>query len=237
MSNTKEINDFGLPRWKRALDVLAIWAALPLLLPLAVGVGLIIRLVSNGPILFKQERVGYRGRRFMCLKFRTMYCGAETAPHQGYLRQLMNSNEPMIKMDTTGDARIIPLGRLLRSAGLDELPQLINVLRGEMSLVGPRPCVAYEAARYEPWQLERFNAAPGLTGWWQVNGKNGTTFTRMMQLDIEYTRTKSLGLDLKIMLKTIPALWVQIGDCHGQRKAAQAAARAEAPLPLHVGNH
>jgi lipopolysaccharide/colanic/teichoic acid biosynthesis glycosyltransferase len=143
----------------------------------------------------------------------------------------------MIKMDTTGDARIIPLGRLLRSAGLDELPQLINVLRGEMSLVGPRPCVAYEAARYEPWQLERFNAAPGLTGWWQVNGKNGTTFTRMMQLDIEYTRTKSLGLDLKIMLKTIPALWVQIGDCHGQRKAAQAAARAEAPLPLHVGNH
>jgi len=100
----------------------------------------------------------------MCLKFRTMHCGAETQTHQGHLQQLMDSNAPMIKMDAKGDSRIIPFGRLLRASGLDELPQLINVLFGEMSLVGPRPCIPYEAAKYQPWQMERFNAVPGLTG-------------------------------------------------------------------------
>ena len=118
-----------------------ILVTLPLLLPLAMVIGLIIRLVSTGPILFKQERVGYRGSRFMCLKFRTMYCGAETVTHQGHLQQLMDSNVPMTKMDAKGDSRIIPFGKLLRASGLDELPQLINVLKGEMSLVGPRPCL------------------------------------------------------------------------------------------------
>jgi lipopolysaccharide/colanic/teichoic acid biosynthesis glycosyltransferase len=218
------------------LDVCAIAVALPLLVPLCLAVWLVIRLVSKGPILFKQERVGFRGQRFMCLKFRTMHCGAETTTHQGHLEQLMESNVPMVKMDVRGDARIIPLGRLLRSTGLDELPQLVNVLNGEMSLVGPRPCLAYEAARYLPWQLERFNALPGLTGLWQVNGKNRTTFTRMIQLDIEYTRTKSLGLDLKIMLKTIPALAVQVWDNRRQRKAVLATATAQPQIPLRIAN-
>ena len=161
-----------LPRWKRTLDVAVILLALPIVLPLALVIGLVIRLVSTGPILFQQERIGYRGRGFMCLKFRTMRCGAETATHQGHLQQLMKADVPMTKMDAAGDSRIIPLGRLLRSSGLDELPQLVNVLKGEMSLVGPRPCLAYEAAQYLPWQRERFNAAPGLTGLWQVSGKN-----------------------------------------------------------------
>ena len=218
------------------MDVCAIAVALPLLVPLCLAVWLVIRLVSKGPILFKQERVGFRGQRFMCLKFRTMHCGAETTTHQGHLEQLMESNVPMVKMDVRGDARIIPLGRLLRSTGLDELPQLVNVLNGEMSLVGPRPCLAYEAARYLPWQLERFNALPGLTGLWQVNGKNRTTFTRMIQLDIEYTRTKSLGLDLKIMLKTIPALAVQVWDNRRQRKAVLATATAQPQIPLRIAN-
>ena len=218
------------------MDVCAIAVALPLLVPLCLAVWLVIRLVSKGPILFKQERVGFRGQRFMCLKFRTMHCGAETTTHQGHLEQLMESNVPMVKMDAKGDARIIPLGRLLRSTGLDELPQLVNVLNGEMSLVGPRPCLAYEAARYLPWQLERFNALPGLTGLWQVNGKNRTTFTRMIQLDIEYTRTKSLGLDLKIMLKTIPALAVQVWDNRRQRKAVLATATAQPQIPLRIAN-
>jgi len=236
MRNADNIENFRLPRWKRGLDVCAIAVALPLLVPLCLAVWLVIRLVSKGPILFKQERVGFRGQRFMCLKFRTMHCGAETTTHQGHLEQLMESNVPMVKMDAKGDARIIPLGRLLRSTGLDELPQLVNVLNGEMSLVGPRPCLAYEAARYLPWQLERFNALPGLTGLWQVNGKNRTTFTRMIQLDIEYTRTKSLGLDLKIMLKTIPALAVQVWDNRRQRKAVLATATAQPQIPLRIAN-
>lgn len=230
-------NDTGLPRWKRVLDVAVIVGTLPVLLPSAVLIGLIIRMVSAGPILFKQERVGYRGQRFMCLKFRTMRCGAETSSHQGHLQQLMESNVPMTKMDSTGDSRIIPFGRLLRSSGLDELPQLVNILRGEMSLVGPRPCLAYEAARYLPWQMERFNAVPGLTGLWQVNGKNRTTFTRMIQLDIEYARTKSLWLDLKIMLKTIPALIIQMRDSRALKKAASVASPTRTPMPLRVANH
>ncbi len=226
----------ALPRWKRALDVILILLLVPLLLPLMVSIALIIRVVSKGPILFQQERVGYRGQRFMCLKFRTMRCGAETVSHQGYLQHLMNSDKPMIKLDSSGDSRIIPFGKLLRAAGLDELPQLFNVLSGEMSLVGPRPCLPYEAEQYLPWQRERFNAAPGLTGLWQVNGKNRTTFTRMIQLDIEYARNKSLWMDLKVILKTAPALLVQIGDLRLKKRPLHRAV-AESAMPVRVINH
>src|SRR5882672_9695710 len=118
-------------RWKRALDVLLIWLALPFLIPTALLVALLIRSVSRGPVLFRQERVGYQGRRFMCFKFRTMFVDADTTPHQRHLHQLMSSNIPMMKMDSKGDPRIIPFGLFLRASGLDELPQLINVLRGE----------------------------------------------------------------------------------------------------------
>ena len=235
--------NFGLPRWKRALDIGVILMTLPVLIPLAIFVGLIIRTVSSGPVLFQQERIGYRGRRFMCFKFRTMRCGAETIAHQSHLEQLMQSGATLTKMDSKGDSRIIPLGRFLRASGLDELPQLVNVLKGEMTLVGPRPCMGYEAAKYQPWQMERFNAAPGLTGLWQVNGKNKTTFTRMIQLDIEYTRAKSLRLDLQIILKTVPVLLTQVWEMHAQRKAssypaAEAAATVvQGPMPLQVVNH
>jgi lipopolysaccharide/colanic/teichoic acid biosynthesis glycosyltransferase len=233
--NNHEYN--GIPRWKRALDVSAILLAMPLLLPVAVLVAVAIRATSTGPFLFQQERVGYRRQRFMCLKFRTMYCGAETVTHQGHLKHLMDSDAPMIKMDVKGDARIIPVGRLLRSSGLDELPQLINVLKGEMSLVGPRPCLPYEAQNYLPWQQERFNAAPGLTGLWQVSGKNRTTFTRMMQLDIEYAQTKSLGLDLKIILKTIPALLVQMSDMRQKKKTRPRLMTPETAISVRITNH
>lgn len=210
----------GLPPWKRALDVLLIVASLPMLIPLALGIALLIRIVSKGPILFQQERVGWRGGFFMCLKFRTMKCGAETVSHQGHLKDLMKSDTPMQKMDSKGDKRIIPFGKILRASGLDELPQLINVLRGEMSVVGPRPCLPYEAELYQQWQLERFNAAPGLTGLWQVSGKNRTTFTQMIQLDIQYAKTKSLWLDLKIIVKTIPAILLQIWETKFRKKNA-----------------
>lgn len=240
--NTADQN--GLPPWKRTLDVLLIVASLPVLIPLALGIALLIRLVSRGPILFQQERVGWRGNFFMCLKFRTMKCGAETVSHQGHLRDLMKSDTPMQKMDSKGDKRIIPFGKILRASGLDELPQLINVLRGEMSVVGPRPCLPYEAELYQQWQLERFNAAPGLTGLWQVSGKNRTTFTQMIQLDIQYTKTKSLWLDLKIIFKTIPALLVQIWETKFRKKNVVKAnnpvnrgVSTEANLPASVSNN
>jgi lipopolysaccharide/colanic/teichoic acid biosynthesis glycosyltransferase len=175
-------------------------------------------MVSDGPVLFKQERIGYRGRSFMCLKFRTMVVGADNRVHREHLKGLIGSNSPMTKMDLHGDERLIPLGLLLRVTGLDELPQIINVLRGEMSLVGPRPCLRYEYDQYLPWQKERFNALPGLTGLWQVSGKNRTTFDEMMHLDIRYGRSQSLWLDMKIILKTIPALIIQVQDTRRQRK-------------------
>jgi lipopolysaccharide/colanic/teichoic acid biosynthesis glycosyltransferase len=227
--------NIGIPGWKRALDVTVILLSLPLSLPLAVVIATIIRRSSPGPVLFQQQRVGYRGGRFMCLKFRTMHCGAETVSHQGHLKNLMDSNTPMVKMDARGDSRIIPFGKLLRSSGLDELPQLINVLKREMSLVGPRPCLPYEAEQYQPWQQERFNAVPGLTGLWQVKGKNRTTFTRMMQLDIEYARKKSLRLDLQIMVMTGPALLVQMWDLRQQRKAPPGV--APAPMAVRATNN
>ena len=200
----------GVLRWKRVLDILVVLLFVPLLLPLMIIVAALIRIVSAGPVLFKQERVGYLGRRFMCFKFRTMFVGADAVVHQGHLRHLMDSNTPMTKMDSEGDPRIIPFGLLLRSSGLDELPQLINVLRGEMSLVGPRPCLPYEYDKYLPWQKERFTSLPGLTGLWQVSGKNRTTFVEMIQLDIKYAREKSLWFDLIVLLRTFPALITQI---------------------------
>jgi lipopolysaccharide/colanic/teichoic acid biosynthesis glycosyltransferase len=200
----------GSPRWKRILDVICILLSLPLWLPIVIFVILWIKIASPGPIFFRQERIGYRGRRFLIIKFRTMKVNVETQSHERHLEQLMQANCPMTKLDAAGDPRIIPGGRILRAMGLDELPQLFNVLRGEMSLVGPRPCTPHEFRCYKPWQQERVNAAPGLTGYWQVNGKNKTTFTEMINMDIFYTKNMSLGLDLAIILKTLPAIMVQV---------------------------
>lgn len=227
----------AIPAWKRVLDCALVLLAMPLLVPLVIVIAFIIRRNSPGPALFQQKRIGFRGEAFMCLKFRTMHCGAETVSHQGHLQQLINSDAPMTKLDANGDSRIIPFGKFLRTAGLDELPQLINVLRGEMSLVGPRPCVAYEVEKYLPWQRERFNAAPGLTGLWQVSGKNRTTFTRMMELDIEYTRRKNLWLDLKIIFMTIPALLVQMWDMKRTKKARNAVVPAGAVMAVRIPNN
>jgi lipopolysaccharide/colanic/teichoic acid biosynthesis glycosyltransferase len=226
-----------IPGWKRALDVVMILLALPLLVPLALAISIIIRRSSSGPVLFQQQRIGHLGNKFMCLKFRTMFCGAETISHQGHLKDLMVSDAPMVKMDARGDSRIIPFGKLLRASGLDELPQLINILKGEMSLVGPRPCLPYEVEQYQPWQHERFNAAPGLTGLWQVSGKNRTTFTKMMQLDIEYVRRKTLWLDLKIIFLTIPALLVQMWDMRQQKKTPKHAVAAPASMAARATNN
>jgi exopolysaccharide production protein ExoY len=231
IQNERPIRRAKIPRWKRTLDAVFILLALPLLLPLAVLVAVLIRLVSEGPVLFRQERVGYWGRKFMCFKFRTMFVGAETTAHQGHLHILMKSGAPMTKLDARGDSRIIPFGRLLRSTGLDELPQLINVLRGEMSLVGPRPCLAYECDEYLPWQRERFNTLPGLTGLWQVSGKNQTTFAEMIRLDITYSRDRSLWLDLTIMARTFPAILGQFCQAIKMKPKLPLEAQSRRPSP------
>jgi lipopolysaccharide/colanic/teichoic acid biosynthesis glycosyltransferase len=213
-----------IPSWKRAFDVICILLSLPFWLPVFILIALWIKIVSRGPVFFRQERVGHHGNLFMILKFRTMKCNVETAIHERHLEQLIQTDRPMTKLDASGDPRIIRGGRLLRATGLDELPQLLNVLRGEMSLVGPRPCTPNEFRRYQPWQQARANAAPGLTGYWQVNGKNKTTFTEMINLDIYYTKNLSLRLDLAIILQTVPAI---VGQVLETRRASLSAHRTD----------
>lgn len=211
-----------IPTWKRVLDVLSIICVLPVLLPLMLLIALAIKMLSSGPVLFKQERIGYMGRRFTCLKFRTMVVNADSAIHQGYFTQLMTSNVPMIKMDAQGDPRLIRCGAVLRSSGLDELPQVLNVLWGEMSLVGPRPCLPYEHEKYLPRYKKRYETLPGLTGFWQVNGKNKTTFRKMIAMDIWYAKNKSIALDLCIILKTIPTVMALVMEPRPTTKAMPA---------------
>ena len=216
----------GLPIWKRMLDLALVLVICPGLLILGAGVALWVICVSRGPVFFRQRRVGYKGREFTCYKFRTMRVDAEATPHRDHFRQLMESDVPMTKLDARSDPRLVPLGTLLRATGLDELPQLINILRGEMSLVGPRPCIPYEYERYQPWQRRRFDAVPGLTGLWQVSGKNRTTFNEMIRFDIEYSERMSLRLDLKIILRTFPALWQQCLDSHALKRRQAASSPA-----------
>jgi lipopolysaccharide/colanic/teichoic acid biosynthesis glycosyltransferase len=215
-------DDNGLPLWKRVLDVGLIALMLPAVLFFGLLVALVVKCGSPGPIFFRQQRVGYKGRHFTCYKFRTMKVNAETDSHRSYTQQLINGDAPMTKLDAKKDSRLIPLAAPLRASGLDELPQLINVLRGEMSIVGPRPCIPYEFELYDTWQRNRFNATPGLTGLWQVSGKNRTTFKQMIELDIKYAERKSLWLDVRIIFKTVPAIWVQYRDMRAQKQAANA---------------
>jgi lipopolysaccharide/colanic/teichoic acid biosynthesis glycosyltransferase len=216
----KGLDAAAVPVWKRALDLACIFLALPGVLLVMGLIAAFIKTVSPGPVFFKQERVGHRRARFRCWKFRTMRNGTDTAAHQQHLKQLLQSDAPLTKMDVAGDPRLIPGGAMLRATGLDELPQLINVLRGEMSLVGPRPCLPYEEEGYRPWQYGRFDTLPGMTGLWQVSGKNKTTFTEMVTLDILYTRKKSLWLDLKIMVGTLSVVALQVREARGRRPVA-----------------
>ena len=205
------------PAWKRAVDVAGAAAGLVLLSPLLLLVALFIKAVSPGPALFRQERIGHRGKVFTMLKFRTMHLDAETAVHADHLVNLIRNDVRMTKLDSAKDDRIIPFGGLFRATGIDELPQLINILRGDMTLVGPRPCMSYEAREYLPWQMKRFDTPPGLTGLWQVSGKNRTTFKEMIRLDIDYARKRGFLLDMRILLKTVPAVIVQAAGLRASR--------------------
>jgi exopolysaccharide production protein ExoY len=215
-----------LPRWKRVLDLTLVFASFPIWLSLMVLMMILIKIGSSGPILYRQERVGYRRKLFMIFKFRSMKVNAETGSHERHFASLMGNNSPMTKLDAAGDPRLIPLGRFVRATGLDELPQIFNVIRGEMSLVGPRPCLPYEFQRYERWQQERVNAAPGLTGYWQVNGKNKTTFSEMIDMDILYTKKMSLWLDLTIIFKTVPAVIQQVLEAQTRARTQRVAPEA-----------
>ena len=188
--------------WKRTLDVALSSLILLLALPIVCCVAVAIRLTTGGSILFRQTRCGLNGRRFTLYKFRTMTEDAEER-----LAELQHLNEmdgPVFKV--RDDPRVTPVGRVLRKFSLDELPQLWNVLRGDMSLVGPRPPIPEEVARYERWQRRRLSMKPGLTCLWQVNGRNELDFGSWMELDLEYIDSWSLSLDLKILLKTIPVV-------------------------------
>ena len=195
-----------LPSWTRAFDIAASLIGLIVFAPVMLAMALLLKVTSPGPILFKQERIGYLGKPFTCLKFRTMHMGSEVSSHRRHLQQLIQSGRAMVKLDARDDPRIIPFGQTIRLAGLDELAQLINVLKGEMSFIGPRPCIPYEYDEYDQWHRMRTESHPGLTGLWQVSGKNTTTFTQMMRYDISYVRNLSLWLDLSIASRTIPAI-------------------------------
>jgi lipopolysaccharide/colanic/teichoic acid biosynthesis glycosyltransferase len=213
-----------LPAWKRTMDIMGALSGLIVSSPLMLLITIIIKIVSPGTIFFKQQRVGYMGKMFTMWKFRTMKVNTDATTHRQYLAKLINSAahndensaKPMTKLEN--DPQIIPFGKILRQTYLDELPQLINVLRGEMSLIGPRPPLPYEVTEYLPWHKGRLDAVPGMTGLWQVSGKNKLTFNEMVYLDIQYWRKKSLWLDIKILLMTPVAILVQVKDSFRSKK-------------------
>jgi lipopolysaccharide/colanic/teichoic acid biosynthesis glycosyltransferase len=194
-----------MPAWKRVLDISLVLLTLPLLSPLLVLVACYIRLVSTGPIFFIQSRVGHGGEDFRIIKFRTMEVPqvSRDASHREYVANRSLVNEPLSKPDFKSE--LIRGGELIRKLSIDELPQIFNVLIGNMSLVGPRPDLL-KLEDYEHWQTRRFEVMPGMTGLWQVSGKNSLSFDQMIGLDIEYVDTMSLKQDLKIIARTFSVL-------------------------------
>jgi lipopolysaccharide/colanic/teichoic acid biosynthesis glycosyltransferase len=196
---------------KRALDVVGSTILLIALAPIFAILSAIVKLTSKGPVFFPQERVGADGRPFKMVKFRTMHANADPSIHQRYVEEFIRSSsaartgEQIFKI--VNDPRVTPVGHFLRRSSLDELPQFWNVLKGEMSLVGPRPPLPYEVARYKSWHKRRLlEAKPGITGAWQVNGRSRTTFEEMVRLDLRYARSHSVWTDLKIIAATPKAM-------------------------------
>ena len=186
---------------KRALDIAVSLTALILIAPILIACALAIRLESPGPVMFSQKRTGRAGRRFPMWKFRTMVANAEELKAE--LAHLNILPPPDFKIPN--DPRITRVGRFLRATSLDELPQLLNVLRGDMSIVGPRP-TSFPASSYELWHTQRLDVAPGMTGLWQLEGRNATTFDERLRLDVQYIRHMSLGQDLRLMARTVGAV-------------------------------
>lgn len=200
---------------KRVMDVAGSLVLLVLLLPLFLIIAAAVRLTSKGPVFFRQQRVGQYGRNFTFLKFRSMYTNNDHSVHREYVKKLISGDAERIALNGSkegvyklaNDKRITPLGKFLRKSSLDELPQFINVLRGEMSLVGPRPPIPYELAAYQTWHRRRLlQVKPGITGLWQVTGRSRVKFDDMVRLDLRYATSWSPWLDLKILLRTPAAV-------------------------------
>ena len=194
---------------KRSLDFIASLVGLILLSPLLAIVAILIKLESEGPIIFSQKRIGLNGKEFKMYKFRSMVQNAEELKEK--LRKQNEMSGPMFKMKN--DPRVTKVGRLIRKTSIDELPQLINVLKGDMSLVGPRPSLPKEVKEFESWMTRRLDVKPGLTCYWQVSGRNNIDFEDWMKLDIKYVEERSFLLDLKLILKTVFVLFGDKNAC------------------------
>ena len=196
---------------KRLFDLVIASLCLGLLLPLLLIIWLLVRVTTPGPGLFRQTRVGRYGRPFVMFKFRTMYVDSSDDIHRDYVSRLLTEEQPPVGGERglyklEADPRVTRIGRLLRHSSLDELPQLLNVVRGEMSLVGPRPALPWETELFAPAQNKRLQVPPGVTGLWQVSGRNTLTMREGLDLDIEYVERQSFLLDLSILIKTVPAV-------------------------------
>lgn len=195
---------------KRGLDIAGSALALLVGAPLFLGIAIAVKATSGGPILFRQTRVGQYGRRFTFLKFRSMYAANDPTIHEKFIKSMIAGSEKTV-YKITNDPRITPLGRWLRKTSMDELPQFLNVLMGQMSLVGPRPPIPYEVEAYDIWHCRRLlDVKPGITGLWQVAGRSKTKFDDMVRLDLQYARTWTFWMDVKILLRTPRA--VVMGD-------------------------
>ena len=203
----EELLVLPMPRWKRACDVLVSIVMLIALSPLLAIVAAAIRVTSRGPVLFTQRRAGLGGKPFTIYKFRTMVCDAEK--RKAELRPLSEQDGPAFKLSC--DPRITRLGQFLRKSSIDELPQLWNVIKGDMSLVGPRPLPLDESDACEPWQRRRLDVTPGLTCIWQVEGRSRVTFAEWVRMDVRYIRRRTPLHDLKILLRTVPAVILRKG--------------------------
>ena len=190
---------------KRIIDIVASFIGLILLSPLILIVSILIKLESKGEVIFKQKRVGLNGKEFYMYKFRSMVINAEELKEQ--LESQNEMSGPMFKIKD--DPRITKVGKFIRKTSIDELPQLINVIKGDMSLVGPRPSLPKEVEKFEQWMMERLEVKPGLTCIWQISGRNNIDFEDWMKLDIKYVRERSFKLDMKLILKTVLVL---LGD-------------------------
>ena len=195
---------------KRCIDVVGATIVLVFLAPLLVVVAVFVKAGSPGPILFRQQRIGRGGRMFTVLKFRSMYLDADQEVHRQFLLSQNTEAARVTHFKVQQDDRVTRCGRVIRRLSVDELPQLINVLRGQMSLVGPRPDVPYSLDQYHPDHFRRFEVLPGLTGLWQVSGRSALSYQEMLELDVEYASAWSLGLDLRLLARTLPEL-VRLG--------------------------
>jgi lipopolysaccharide/colanic/teichoic acid biosynthesis glycosyltransferase len=196
------------PAARRLVDLTVGSVVFVLVLPLLIGLAVLIRLESSGSPLFRQRRIGRDGRAFTVNKFRSMYVDSDERPHREYVQSLIASGNDVDRpgdglYKLGGDARVTRVGACIRRWSLDELPQLWNVVRGDMSLVGPRPVLAYEVDTYPEWYQHRFAVKPGMTGLWQVSGRNERTYEEMVRLDCEYVDAQSLWLDVRILLRTV----------------------------------